>query len=75
MLLVIDIGNTNTSLGIFEGDKLIYTFALSSDIKRTDDEYGIFLLTILNHHNLISKIKGAIVSSVVPQLCEIYRQR
>lgn len=73
MLLVIDIGNTNTSLGIFEEDKLIHTFALSSDIKKTDDEYGISLLTILNHNNLTSKVKGAIVSSVVPQLCEIYK--
>ena len=73
MLLVIDIGNTNTSLGVFEQDKLIHTFALSSDIKKTDDEYGISLLAILNHNNITSKIKGAIVSSVVPQLCEIYK--
>ena len=73
MLLVIDIGNTNTSLGIFEKDTLINTFALSSDVKKTADEYGISLLTILNHTNLTSKIKGAIVSSVVPQLCEIYK--
>ena len=50
MLLVIDIGNTNTSLGVFEKDKLIHTFSLSSDIKKTDDEYGINLLAILNHN-------------------------
>ena len=73
MLLVIDIGNTNTSLGIFNEDKLINTFRLSSDIKKTEDEYGISLLAILNHNNLTSKIKGAIISSVVPQLCEIYK--
>lgn len=73
MLLVIDIGNTNTSLGVFEKDELIHTFALSSDVKKTDDEYGINLLAILNHKNIVSKIKGAIISSVVPQLCEIYK--
>ncbi len=73
MILVIDIGNTNTSLGIFEKDSLIKTFALSSDIKKTQDEYGIMLLTILGHNNLISNIKGAIISSVVPQLGEIYK--
>jgi len=73
MLLVIDIGNTNTSLGVFEKDELIHTFALSSDVKKTDDEYGINLLAILNHKNITSKISGAIVSSVVPQLCEIYK--
>ena len=73
MLLVIDIGNTNTSIGVFDNEKLIKTFSLSSDIKKTDDEYGISLLTLLNHTNLTQKIKGAIVSSVVPQLCEIYK--
>lgn len=73
MLLVIDIGNTNTSLGVYEEDELIHTFSLSSDIKKTQDEYGIYLLAILNHKNIISKIKGAIISSVVPQLCEIYK--
>ena len=73
MLLVIDIGNTNTSLGVFEQDNLVHTFSLSSDIKKTDDEYGINLYSILNHNGIVSKIKGAIVSSVVPQLCEIYK--
>lgn len=73
MLLVIDIGNTNTSIGVFEKDKLINTFSLSSDIKKTQDEYGISLLSILNHGNLTSKIKGAMVSSVVPQLCETFK--
>ncbi len=73
MLLVIDIGNTNTSLGVYENNELIETFRLSSDVKKTVDEYGISLLAILNHNNLTSKIKGAIVSSVVPQLCEIYK--
>ncbi len=73
MLLVIDIGNTNTSLGVYENDKLVETFRLSSDVKKTADEYGISLLAILNHNNLTSKIKGAIVSSVVPQLCETYK--
>ncbi len=73
MLLVIDIGNTNTSIGIFDKDKLINKFSLSSDIKKTEDEYGISLLAILNHNKLASKIKGAMVSSVVPQLCEVYK--
>lgn len=73
MILVIDIGNTNTSIGIFEKDKLINTYSLSSDIKKTEDEYGISLITILNHHNLTSKIKGAMISSVVPQLGEVFK--
>ncbi len=72
MLLVIDIGNTNTSLGIFDKDNLINTFNLSSDVKKTVDEYGISLLAILNHNNMTEKIQGAIISSVVPQLLEIF---
>lgn len=73
MLLVIDIGNTNTSIGVFEKDNLIDTFSLSSDIKKTQDEYGILLTALLAHNKLTSKIEGAMVSSVVPQLCEIYK--
>lgn len=73
MLLVIDIGNTNTSIGVFDKDNLIDTFSLSSDIKKTQDEYGILLMALLQHNGLTSKIKGAMVSSVVPQLCEIYK--
>ncbi len=74
MILVIDIGNTNTSIGVFKGDELIGSFRLSSDVKKTVDEYGISLLTLLNHSNMTAKIEGALVSSVVPQLCEIYKE-
>lgn len=73
MILAIDIGNTNTSIGVYDKEELILTFSLSSDIKKTVDEYGISLLTILGHNDIIHKIEGAIVSSVVPQLCEIYK--
>ena len=73
MLLVVDIGNTNTTLGVFDGENLINTFSFSSDTKKTEDEYGIMLLSVLNHNHLADKIKGAMVSSVVPQLCEIFK--
>lgn len=73
MLLVIDIGNTNTTLGVYNQEELVEKFSLSSDIKKTEDEYGITLLTILNHKNLAFKIKGAIISTVVPQLGEIIK--
>lgn len=73
MLLVIDIGNTNTSIGVYDNENLINTFSISSDIKKTQDEYGISLISILNHNNLTSKIEGAMISSVVPQLCETFK--
>ena len=73
MLLVIDIGNTNTTIGLFEKNELVNTFSLSSDIKKTEDEYGINLLMILNHHNLTNALTGEIISSVVPKLSEFYK--
>lgn len=72
VILVLDIGNTNTSIGIYEDDKLIDTFRISSSIKKTADEYGILLSNILSHKKLNFKITGAIISSVVPQLGETY---
>ena len=58
MLLVVDIGNTNTTLGVFDKDKLINTFSFSSDTKKTEDEYGILLLSVLNHNKLIKNQRG-----------------
>ena len=70
-ILAIDIGNTNTSIGIYNKEQLIDTFRFSSDIKKTADEYGILLCSFLQHKKL--KIKGAIISSVVPKLAETYK--
>ena len=72
IILAIDIGNTNTSIGIYDKDDLVETWRISSDIKRTVDEYGILLCSFLNHKNL--KIEGAIISSVVPKLGETYKE-
>ena len=72
LILAIDIGNTNTSIGIWNKDNLADTCAISSDIKKTCDEYGILLTTILNHKDFLSEIKGAIISSVVPKLSETF---
>ena len=69
MILALDIGNTNASIGIYDKDKLVETLRLSSDIKRTADEYGILLSTFLKD----KKIDGAIISSVVPMLAQTYK--
>lgn len=68
MILTIDIGNTSTSAGVFENDKLVAKWTLASDKCRSDDEYGIMLFSLLRHINAEDKIKGAIISSVVLQL-------
>ena len=48
MLLVIDIGNTNTNIGLFLESDLIINWNIASDLKRTADEYGILLLNLIN---------------------------
>jgi len=68
MLLVIDIGNTNTVLGIFDGEKLLMHWRLMS-ARHTADELGIYLLTLISLAGITPKdISGAALSSVVPPL-------
>jgi type III pantothenate kinase len=72
MLIVFDIGNTAIGLGLFQGKKLLTDWKIKSDREKTTDEYGIFFCNLLNHKKLSpQKIKGAIISSVVPPLTPI----
>lgn len=48
MLVVIDIGNTNITIGIYHGDKLIGNYRLTTKMKRTSDEYGFMVMNFLN---------------------------
>ena len=41
MLLVVDVGNTNTVLGLFDGERLVHSWRLTTERQRTTDEYGI----------------------------------
>lgn len=70
MIIAVDIGNTNIKIGLFTDDgKLANSFKMSSDVRRTSDEYMALLLQLLNHYKVdIPQIDGAIVSSVIPQL-------
>lgn len=70
MILTVDIGNTNIKIGLFnEKGKLCKSFKMSTDVKRTSDEYVALLLQLLSHSKIDEKdINGAIVSSVIPQL-------
>src|SRR4029453_17065334 len=69
MLLVIDIGNTNTVLGVYEGERLVAHWRRATGRSRTGDEYGIqfrnlFMLSSLD----LEKITAVAISSVVPPL-------
>ncbi len=70
MLLAIDIGNTNITLGVFDEDKIVHSWRLSTDITRTEDEYGVFIKNLLRETFLNEKVTKAVISSVVVQLTD-----
>ncbi|WLD93481.1 type III pantothenate kinase [Alkalihalobacillus sp. AL-G] len=80
MILVIDVGNTNIVLGVYDGDELKYHWRIGTSRKKSEDEYGMFITNLLSHVGLeIGDIKGIIISSVVPpimfpleKMCEKY---
>ncbi len=69
MILGIDVGNTNIVLGLFEGDKIVESFRVSTDIKNTTDEITIKLYELLKIRGYeFSDIDDCIISSVVPNM-------
>lgn len=69
MLLAIDIGNTEITLGVFEGEELRATWHVATGIHRMADEYAALLLNLMRHQNVdISDIKEVALCSVVPPL-------
>lgn len=67
MLMAIDIGNTNITLGLFDEEKLVYSFRLTTKTPRTSDEYGIVLEDLLRSKGVQKDdIDDVIISSVVP---------
>jgi len=68
MLLVIDIGNTNISFAIFEKNKILYKWRLSTKGSKTADEYYLNICDFLELAKIkINQIDSAIISNVVPQ--------
>ena len=75
MLLAIDIGNTSSKLGVFEGEKLCATWHLATRLHRMADEYAVILLNLLHHRGLdTSDIKEIALCSVVPPLTTIFEE-
>ena len=64
-----DVGNTNIKYAVFDGDELKLSFRVATEHKKTSDEYGGQLITILGNNGIgAADIVGGIISSVVPQL-------
>jgi len=69
LVVLVDVGNTNTVFGVYEGDELIESFRLSTDTERTADEYGSLLLPLFTRRAIDPTAADAVViSSVVPPL-------
>ncbi|MGN0325267.1 MAG: type III pantothenate kinase [Lachnospiraceae bacterium] len=69
MLLTVDVGNTNITFGVFEGEDMKATFRMMSKLSRTSDEYGVSIVMMLKHNNVpVEEIDGIIVASVVPNV-------
>jgi len=69
MLLTIDVGNTNLTLGLYNGDKLGRHWRLATDQARMPDEYGLQFLGLLqNAGRTVGDLTGIVLASVVPQL-------
>jgi type III pantothenate kinase len=80
MLLAIDVGNTNVTIGVFDATRLVQNWRLAALRERTADELGIFVTRLLEQAKLdVSSISGIAVASVVPpltrpmeEMCERY---
>ncbi|MED4601864.1 type III pantothenate kinase [Paenibacillus validus] len=69
MILVVDVGNTNIVLGIYEEKQLLHHWRLSTNRSTTADEYGIMMYNLFQHAGIeLDQVEGVIISSVVPPL-------
>ncbi|SEP70991.1 type III pantothenate kinase [Lachnospiraceae bacterium RM5] len=74
MLLVVDVGNTNITLGVFDEEKLISTFRLTTKISRTSDEFGLLITDLIKSKNIkVEDIEDVIISSVVPDIMHSFQ--
>ena len=75
MLLVIDVGNTNTVLGLYDGDKLVHDWRIRTEIDHTIDEYGVLIYNLYQSIRMnakeIKSVTAIIISCVVPPMLNI----
>lgn len=75
MFLAIDVGNTHTVLGLYQGDRLTHHFRLSSQRHRTSDEYAVLLKALMRDAGVDpAQLRAGAMSSVVPPLNQTLRQ-
>jgi len=74
MILAIDVGNTNITVGCITGGDIVQVFRISTNAARTSDEFAIQINNMLTFRGIQStKIGGAVISSVVPPLTNTFK--
>jgi type III pantothenate kinase len=69
MILVLDVGNTNIVIGVYEDKKLLYHWRMGTDKEKTSDEFGMFIVNLFRHEKLeIDKVEAVVIASVVPPI-------
>ncbi len=72
MLLVMDVGNTDTVLGVYDGEELVHDWRIRTKVDHTVDEYGIIIFNLYNASHISSRaVKDIIISCVVPPMLNI----
>lgn len=80
MIFVMDVGNTQTTVALFEGERLVHCWRLTTARQRTPDEWGALLKSLFHIHDLdMNDVRGVAISSVVPpadwplrHMCKLY---
>lgn len=76
MLLAIDVGNSETILGVFDDDELVHHWRTATDVARTSDDFALTLQGLLGFAGLAlpGDVHGVVISSVVPHVTEMLRE-
>jgi type III pantothenate kinase len=75
VLLAVDIGNTNITIGVFNGSKLKATWRVATGVHRMPDEYASLMLHLFEHEGIsVSQITDAILCSVVPPVAGVFEE-
>ncbi len=75
MILAVDVGNTHTVIGLYQGKKLTQHWRLLTEAERTADEYGVLLRSLFSAYELMfSAVQGIAVSCVVPPMNNVMEE-
>jgi type III pantothenate kinase len=75
MLLTLDVGNTNVTVGVFDGARTVATWRFATDHERLADEYAVMLLGLLGTEQIErTDVTGAVMACVVPELLPVFER-